>query len=299
MAKRRTNRKRRKLKDEIEYFLLVAVCAVFLLTALSYVINPPPVYVPENTQLKAALVDQLSVTQPNKTFTVEATVVLEKSGFLVDVYNWTSVTVDFYRELPSKGYKLIIFRTHSGILMNASGHPIPGNPVFLFTAEEYDPNRHTWLLLTDQVAPANPWDIQKFYFAIAPKFVRESMSGRFHNTVVIIEGCHGLYSTTLAEALVERGASVVISWDKGVTAPYMDRATIFLLNKLLLENKTVAQAVKETMEKIGPDPNEGSFLEYYPTEKGSYTAWSLSTVSTTQPLKPRLSRYFRNISLVP
>jgi len=70
MAKRRTNRKRRKLKDEIEYFLLVAVCAVFLLTALSYVINPPPVYVPENTQLKAALVDQLSVTQPNKTFTV-------------------------------------------------------------------------------------------------------------------------------------------------------------------------------------------------------------------------------------
>jgi len=263
--------RKRRLRDLVEYSILITVCGGFLIMALSYTINPPPVHVPEETQLKAAIVDQLSVTQPNQTFIERVTEVLEEAGFSVDVYNWTSVTVDFYRNLPSMGYKLIVFRTHSGILMNATGQPIPGNPVFLFTAEQYDPNKHTWLLLTDQIAPANPWDSSAFYFAIAPKFVRETMNGHFQDTLIIIAGCNGLYSTTLAEALIERGASVVISWDKGVRAPYMDGATILLLNKLLIENKTVAQAIEDTMETIGPDPNEGSLLKYYPTEKGDYT----------------------------
>ncbi len=273
--------RQKKLRDLIEYSILIAVCGTFLITTLNFVINPPPIHVSEDSGLKAAIVDQLSVTQPNQAFIEGATSVLKRAGFHVDIYDWTSVTVDFYRELPSKGYKLIIFRTHSGILMNASGHPIPGNPVFLFTAEEYHPDRHTWLLLTDQVAPANPWDIEKFYFAISPKFVRETMNGRFQDTVIIIAGCHGLYSTTLAEALIERGASIVISWDKGVLAPYMDGATVFLLNKLLTENETVAQSVEDTIETIGPDPAEGAVLRYYPAERGSQTAWRLSVASTT------------------
>ena len=298
MVKRKVGRKKRKLRDLVEYSVLVVFCALLLFTALYFVINPPPAPAPENSQLKAAIIDQLSITQPNQTFIEKATDVLENVGFNVEVYNWTSITVNFYGDLPSKGYKLIIFRTHSGILMNASGQPIPGNPVFLFTAEEYDPNMHTLLLLTDQVAPANPWDIEKFYFAISPKFVRESMNGRFQDTIIIISGCHGLYSTTLAESLIERGASVVISWDKSVLAPYMDRATIFLLNELLIENKTVAQAVEDTMETIGPDPDEGAFLRYYPTESGDYTAWILNATSTTQPLKPGPSRYLRNLNSV-
>jgi len=280
MAKRRTNRKR-KLRDLIGYSVLIGSCVAFLLATLSYVINPPRTDVSEENQLKAAIVDQLSVTQPNQTFIVRATELLEKAGFSVDVYDWTSITVDFYRDLPSRGYKLIMFRTHSGILMNASGQPIPGNPVFLFTAEEYDPGRHTWLLLTDQVAPANPWDIEKFYFAISPKFVRESMNGHFEDTVIIIAGCHGLYSTTMAEALIDIGASVIMSWDKGVLAPYMDKATIFLLNKLLMENKTVAQAVEDTMKTIGPDPGEGAYLRYCPTERGGRTAWNLISYTAT------------------
>ena len=293
------HRKKRKLTDVIAYSLLISLCASILFAALYFTLNPTPIHGPDQTQIKAAIVDQLSITQPNQTFIDEATAILEKASFNVDVYNWTSITVDFYSDLPSKDYKLIIFRTHSGILMNATGHPIPGNPVFLFTAEEYNPNRHTWLLLTDQVAPANPWDIQKFYFAVSPKFIRESMNGRFQDTMIIIAGCHGLYSTTLAEALIERGASVVISWDKGVLALYMDRATILLLNKLLTENKTVAQAVEETMKTIGPDPHEGALLQYYPTERGGYTAWNLGATSITQPLKPGPSRYLRDISLVP
>lgn len=62
MVKRKGGRKKRKLKDLIEYSILIAVCTVFLFTALSYVLNPPPAHVPENAQLKAAIVDQLSIT---------------------------------------------------------------------------------------------------------------------------------------------------------------------------------------------------------------------------------------------
>jgi len=256
-------------------------CASFLFIGLSYVLNPKPTEPGQPSTLRAAIIDPLSVTQPNQTFIDEAKALLEEAGFKVDIYGWKSVTVDFYKTLPTKGYKLIIFRTHSGILMNATGQPIPGNPVFLFTAEEYDQNKHTWLLLTDQVAPANPWDTQAFYFAISPKFVKESMEGQFSNTVIIIAGCHGLNSTTMAEAFTGKGASTVISWNRGVAAPYMDGATMFLLRKLLTENKTVAQAIEVTMKTVGPDPHERSTLHYYPSEKGSYTFWALTATSTS------------------
>jgi len=276
-SKRRVKlKKKRKVKDLVALSLVVVFCASLLFVALSYVLNPAPVKPPDQSSLKAAIIDPLSVTQPNQTFIDDAKALLETAGFKVDVYGWRSVTVDFYSTLPSKGYKLIIFRTHSGILMNATGQPIPGNPVFLFTAEAYDPNKYTWLLLTDQIAPANPWDSPKFYFAIAPKFVRESMEGRFGNTVIIIAGCHGLYSTTLATAFIDKGASMIVSWDRGVTAPYMDSAVLFLLKKLL-EDATVTDAVKDTMETVGPDPNEGSVLHYYPSEKGGLTLWALTS----------------------
>jgi len=201
---------------------------------------------------------------------------MEDAGFEVDVYGCESVTVDFYRILASIGYDLIIFRTHSGILMNASGQPIPGDPVFLFTAEEYNPNKHIPLLLNDLVAPANPWDTETFYFAISPKFVRETMQGQFYDTVIIIDGCHGLYSTTLADALIERGASVIISWDEKVTAPHMDSVTIYLLNELLNKGKTLDEAIEETGNVFGPDPT-GGVLSYYPSVAGNSSIWGLLT----------------------
>lgn len=271
-------KKRRKIRDVIIISLVVVFCASFFFVTLLSVLYPKPIEGPNQTTTpKAAIIDPLSVTQPNQTFINKAKILLEDAGFQVDIYRWKNVTIDFYTTLPTKDYKLIIFRTHSGILMNASGQPILGNPVFLFTAEEYDQNKHTWLLLTDQIAPANPWDSSTFYFAIAPKFVRETMQGQFKNTVIIIAGCYGLYSTTIAEAFTSKGAAAIIGWDRGVTAPYMDSATLLLLQKFYIENETISQAVKETMKTIGPDPDEGSVLHYYPFENGSQTVWSLTT----------------------
>lgn len=41
---------------------------------------------------------------------------LEAAGFKVDIYEGKEVSVNFYRELPKYGYRLIIFRAHSGLM---------------------------------------------------------------------------------------------------------------------------------------------------------------------------------------
>ncbi|TET88142.1 MAG: hypothetical protein E3J34_00925, partial [Dehalococcoidia bacterium] len=54
--------------------------------------------------------------KPNQAFIDKMTQVLEAYGFKVDTYQGDEVTVDFYRQLPTYGYNLIIFRAHSGLL---------------------------------------------------------------------------------------------------------------------------------------------------------------------------------------
>ncbi len=65
---------------------------------------------------KAAIIDQLYDLQPNPAFIEQTTQYLQDYGFEVDLYQGDAVTVDFYRKLPTYGYKLIIFRVHSGLL---------------------------------------------------------------------------------------------------------------------------------------------------------------------------------------
>jgi hypothetical protein len=65
---------------------------------------------------KAAIIDQLSIRFPNQAFLDQTAWYLAKYGFMVDIYIGDAVTVDMYRELPAQGYKVIIFRVHSGLL---------------------------------------------------------------------------------------------------------------------------------------------------------------------------------------
>jgi hypothetical protein len=64
---------------------------------------------------RAAIVDHLSLTEPNPAFADRATGVLEEAGYAVDYYPGEQVTVDFYRELPSRGYEMLILRVHSAV----------------------------------------------------------------------------------------------------------------------------------------------------------------------------------------
>jgi len=89
---------------------------------------------------KAAIIDQLYLLEPNSSFISEAAGLLESYGFAVDLWQGSEITVDFYRKLPSMGYKLIIFRVHSGLLVNIQGGAAKAiETTYLFTFENIYP----------------------------------------------------------------------------------------------------------------------------------------------------------------
>jgi hypothetical protein len=222
-----------------------------------------------STRFKAAIVDQLSFTQPNQTFIRTATAILTEAGFTVDYYSGSEVSVELYRNLPTCGYRLIILRVHS------SATDLQGRrgPVTLFTSERLSHTKYVYEQLTDQLLGVG-YSIEEkergiIYFGITPLFVANSMKGRFQDTIIIMMGCEGLNNTFMAKAFVEKGAKVYIGWNQGVLASHTDSAVSHLLRKFLLEKLTLKESVQETLKEVGFDPVYKSLLIYYPIEAGS------------------------------
>jgi len=212
--------------------------------------------------LKAVIVDQLSSVRENETFIADVTEELEDCGFEVDLYQGENVRVDSYRQLGAHGYKLIIFRAHSGLLAE---NDVTQDRTVLFTNEEYSQVSHYPEQLNDQLVMARVGDGYPMVFGIPPKFITETMEGRFDDAVVIMMGCSGLFVRDLAEAFVDKGASVYVGWNGSVELYYIDEATPYLVEQLCSGNLTIREAIDSTMDVIGPDPEHGSGLEYYPT----------------------------------
>ena len=249
----------------------VLVFVVLLLSLIFYsFLRPSNVgqKLPENfgTQ-RAAILDQLSLYLPNQAFIENSTSILENAGFDVDYYPGNEVTVDFFRRLPSLGYKLIIMRVHSGLMFKED--KITKNVTF-FTSETYSTTKYVLEQLRDEVVPAivsftpNFMENQPVYFAITPEFVKSSMEGRFENTVIVMMGCNGLTYTPMAEALIQRGALVYIGWNLPVSIDYVDNAALHLLQGLVAEEKTIWDAVMDTRNEVGPDPTYDAELVFYP-----------------------------------
>jgi hypothetical protein len=221
-----------------------------------------------NSELKAAIVDHLSLKMPNETFVQVTATILTKANFTVDYFSGEKVTVNFYRNLPMGRYKLIILRVHSAL--DANGNP----PLALFTSEPLDSRKHVNEQLSGQVqgvmfTPYTPGD--KAYFGIMPNFIESCVKGQFQNSLIIAMGCDGLRYTDMAQAFIEKGAKAYIGWNASVSASHTDTATISLLRHLITEKQTIKQAVENTMKEAGPDPTYKSQLTYYPLNTGEYT----------------------------
>jgi len=222
--------------------------------------------------LKAAIVDQLYSLQPNEAAIKQMTQELEDYGFEVDIYQGDEVTVDLYRQLPGHGYKLIIFRAHSGLLRSQEEQI---RRTCLFTNEPYSQTKHVAEQLSDQLAMARIDENHPWVFGIGAKFVTESMAGSFPNTVIVMMGCSCLYIYDLAQAFIENGASTYTGWDASVSLDYVDEATPILVTNLYRQGMTIKAAVDETMAQVGPDPSFHASLKYYPTESGNKTVRAL------------------------
>jgi len=263
--------------------IFIAIVAISSFLIYSY-LNPSPNQTinPDQTnnqpsQLKAAIVDHLSLTAPNQTFKETATNTLKQAGYTVDYYLGEKATIEFYRNLPTHDYGMIILRVHSGLYLGAQP------PLGIFTSEPYSKTRYIYEQLTDKVVSVYySWEGPR-YFGITPAFVKSSMNGRFENTVIVMMGCNGLTYTEMAEAFIEKGAKVYISWNKPVSASHTDQATSHLLQHFLIEKQTLKEAVRETFKEVGQDPEYESLLVYYPLEAGDQTIEGTTGTPATKP----------------
>jgi len=258
--------------------ILVAIIAVSSFFVYYY-LNPSPNQninsdqaINLQSQLKAAIVDHLSLTAPNQTFIQKATDILENAGYTVDYYKGERVTVGFYRDLPTHDYDILILRVHSTARYGQ-----------LFTSEPYSSTKYVLEQLANRVLRVSFHGTAPFYFGVSPPFVEFSMNGNFQNTTILMMGCSGLKTTYMAEAFVRRGAKVYISWTGDVLASHTDQATTHLLQLFLIEKQTIKQAVTETREEVGPDPAYESLLMYYPLEAGNQTIEDITGNPATKP----------------
>jgi hypothetical protein len=221
-----------------------------------------------NPELKAAIVDQVSLTAPNETFVQTAASILTEANYSVDYYSGENVTVDFYRYLPTGEYRLIILRVHSAQFVNGSKEfPM----VNLFTSEPYTTSKYVSEQMDNELVTALYYKGSPEYFAITPSFIENCMKGSFNNATIIMMGCEGLEYTSTAKAFIEKGAKVYISWNAPVTSSFSDAATINLLQHLITERQTIEESTSQTLKDVGYDPIYSSQLAYYPSEAGGQT----------------------------
>jgi hypothetical protein len=239
------------------------ICIVIILCAASSLIIPHFLWSWKESalQLNAVIIDQAALTSPNPPLIASIKNMVRNSGYETDHYQAEEVTVNLYRSLPKHNYRLIIIRTHSGVGV-------------ICTGEKYEETKYVSEQLTGQLERV--FLSGGSYFAITTSFIL-TLNGRFKDSVVLMMGCAGLSSVSIAEAFISKGAKVYISWKQSVSTIYNDDATMILLTALLAEEKTIEQAVTETMTQMGSYP----VLAYYPPEAGEMKVIASSGLAST------------------
>jgi hypothetical protein len=259
---RGTGRELRGALIMVAAFAVIAV--VFAVGALVYSLGGGD---DDDGVLRAVIVDQLDLTFPNQEFRNQTTETLEAAGYVVDYVPGEDVTVDYYRELPTHDYDLVLLRSHVARLEDATGE----RPALaeIFTAEPYTTTDHVWEReqgYIGSVAYFGDEEGGEAYFGIGPAFVLERMNGSFNGSTIVMMGCSGLFSEAMAEAFIRKGADSFVSWDDLVSAQHTDAATSLLVERMVVDELSVADATKATMAELGPDPYYESTLLSYPSQ---------------------------------
>lgn len=234
---------------------------------------------------RAVIIDQLHDDFPNQSFQQKATEYLETGGYQVDLYTTKDITVDFYKELPSMGYKFIVIRSHSGITPEYDIDDDEPNSLALFTGEKYEENGYIFEQLFGEVLKSKAI-FQEYetsmreasggemmnattsqsgtYFSVGSKFIDKAMHGKLPDSIIIVGGCNTLSNTSLADALLRRGASAIIGWDDTVGSSHNDKVILDVLTGLLVDGSDVRDVTRSAMETFGPDPEYSGVLKYHP-----------------------------------
>jgi hypothetical protein len=230
--------------------IIVAVVLVAGAISAALLLRTPPQKI--SFPLTAGIIDPLAEEIPNPLFVKNVTEILETHGFNV-TYNNGTLGVDFFLNLAKYDYGIIILRAHSALRTNNS-------TVDLFTSEPYDPSLYADLQNTGLLAEGFLNYTTTTYFAITSKFI-ENLQGNFPKSIIIAMGCNtlALGRGQLAEAFNKKGASAFIGWDELVGNVVTDDETENLINKLIVNNETVGQAIDGVWDTFF-----GAKMECYP-----------------------------------
>jgi hypothetical protein len=199
-----------------------------------------------NSPPRALLLDQLSLNYPDPAFVSNVTGALATGGYQVDYSPPGQNAIDFFRQLPTKGYDLIIIRAHAG------------GDQSIITTETYSQSKYTSEQRSGTLVAAEVTGLPLF-FAVTPRFVRQDMQGRFPGSTIVVMGCAALQGTQdLASAFLDKGANFFVGWDGSVTIIHTDTSTVRLA-RLLASGKSVPEA---TVTAGTADPVYGARLEY-------------------------------------
>ena len=231
---------------------------------------------------KAAIIDQLYSVKPNVLYIETTREILEAHGYAVDVWQGNDITVSFYKDLPARGYKLIIFRTHLGVLSLVSdSEVIPMKTTCLFTNEVYTTGKYVLEQFSERLQEGQMSEDYPTVFTLTPKFITDSMKGEFDDTAILMMGCASSYWDDMAAAFVEKGVSVYLGWNATVTLDYLDDTVLTLVDKLFAKQMNIEQAIASTMDEAGYDPYYNARLRYYPRSAGSQTISALEPRTST------------------
>jgi len=241
--------KRRFSNKQLMLISAVLASIIILGLVLSFILLQRPKF-----SLKAAIIDQIGENYPSdsemaREFNETSTNILEQAGFSVTYHKRETVTVNFFKELAKYDYGIIILRAHYA-------KRISETEVDIFTSEEYREG------LYDYVSKGNyTWEPGKSYFAITPDFIK-NLDGSFPKSIIIAMGCWSLKSgyEEMADAFIQKGATVYIGWTEEVDIGHSDNETVRLLRMLLEEKKSIADAVFN----VAQDRTFGSQMTFYP-----------------------------------
>ncbi len=232
-----------------------------------------------STTQKAVIIDQLYDDIQNQYFIQRATKLLDDAGYTVDIVTTKDVTIDFYKKLPTLNYKFVVIRSHGAV--DSSDQ----TTVTLFTGEKYDTEKYISEQLFGQVKRGIPALERTFstsvadslrdiangthrpitlslsetvardgeYFAITPTFVDSAMDGKFSQTIFVLGGCKTMHTDSLAQSLVQRGASSVVGWDNPISSSDNDASMLELLEGLLEDKMEMNDAMNSAMELLPID----------------------------------------------
>ena len=190
--------------------------------------------------------DQLALNYPDPSFTTNITNALKTAGYLPDYASPSPSAIDSFRQLPTSGYDLIIIRAHTGSSQS------------IVTSEKYSKSEYAVDQLAGRLVPAQV-DDGPLYFAVTPKFIRQEMTGSFHESAIIVMGCSALEGTQdIASAFLDKGADLFVGWDSSVSIIHTDTSTVALV-RLLSTGRSLLEA---TAQAGVADPVYGARLRY-------------------------------------